>query len=600
MTSEFRPREFSRENAHAQREMTCCGSRPRLRESRGGNGPAASAQNGKVLPLRKMRGMAAQRQCRSMDAQARFVVEEHDWAWTRIAQLCVPAVARSTEPKFVEQCSTKQERQWALKNYVQDLEDQGWSLKGPVETIWAGEREQAKVESACSNLNAGVRAAIARILSRVPTAPKMSYQRRESTLRRAAISSEMMTSSDLISAASMLQATEKGGEVGVMQTPKEPHEIAQMQRALDNSPFFAGLDFDQKQELIAGVHLEVHDEGSVVIQQDAVAEGDLDKFYIIKSGRCEVFIGGNKVARLSNGHCFGELALLFSSPRVATCITATPTSLWAIRGPVFRKVMQRTTLGKREQYSGFLQTVPLLAHLSKYEIGVVADALTEVTLEHGEPVVTQGEIGHSLFIVKDGQLSAESDTAKEVFWGPGDHFAEASMLLDVPMPMTIKAVGMACVLQVSRRVFKRIVSQPSSDSQQVREILKKNHIPLDAEIAAKLLEADEEVWADSEEEEDVDTTYYPVILDKVEEALDSSCQDLERINQVLDEVDDEEFDHPAVRATTLASHTAVTQRTAAVATAAAAAAAAATAATAVSGPICILSLGAHRRFRLVP
>ena len=134
----------------------------------------------------------------------------------------------------------------------------------------------------------------------------------------------------------------------------------------------------------------------------------------------------------------------------------------------------------------------------------------------------------------------------------------------------------------------------------MREILKKNHIPLDAEIAAKLLEADEEVWADSEEEEDVDTTYYPVILDKVEEALDSSCQDLERINQVLDEVDDEEFDHPAVRATTLASHTAVTQRTAAVATAAAAAAAAATAATAVSGPICILSLGAHRRFRLVP
>ena len=555
--------------------MACCGSRPQLRESRGGNGASAtSAQNGEALPLRNTRGNAAH-QFRSMDAQSRFVVEQHDWAWTRIAQLCVPAVARSTgespaflewprvtaakltigiaciEPKFVEQCSTKQERQWALENYVQDLEDQGWSLKGPIETIWGGEREQAKVEAACSNLNAGVRAAIERMLSRVPTAPK-KYQRRESTLRRAGISSQMMSSFDFTSANSLSQFSDKRGVTVVTQTQKEPHEIAQVQRALDKCSFFAGLDFDQKQELIAGVHLEVHDEGSVVIQQDATAEGDLDRFYIIKSGRCEVFIDGNKVARLGNGHCFGELALLFSSPRTATCITATPTSLWAIRGPVFRKVMQRTTLRKREEYSGFLRTVPLLAHLSKYEIGVVADALTEMMLEHGEPVVTQGEIGHSLFIVREGQVAAESDT-DGVFWGPGDHFGEASMLLDVPMPTTIKAVGTACLLQVSRRVFKRIVSQPSNDSQQVREILQKSHIAFDAEVAAKLREADEEVWADSEEEVDVDTTYYPVILDKVEEALDSSCQDLERIQQVLDEVDDEEFDHPAVRVTSLAS-----------------------------------------------
>ncbi len=452
-----------------------------------------------------------------------------------------------------------------LENYMEELEAQGWALKGPVETIWGGERDQAKVEATSSNVNAAVQTAIDKILSRVPATPKKSYQRRESTLRRAGISSEVISAAGGAGALqSVVSIDEAGAEMGVVtQTQKAPHEIAQVQRALDKNSFFAGLDSDQKQELIAGVYLQVHQKDSVIIQQNASAEGDLDKFYIIKNGRCDVFIDEQKVASLGNGHCFGELALLFSSPRAATCIAATTTAVWCIRGPVFRKVMQRTALQKREQYNGFLRSIPLLGHLPDYEIGVVSDALHEVLLEDGQSVVTAGEIGHSLFIVKEGQLGAQNDSGEELFWGPGDHFGEASMLLDVPMPMTIKALGVASILEVSRRVFKRIVSQPSNESKEVRDILQKSHIVLDGEVAAKLREADEEVWADSEDEEEPDTTFYPVILDKVEEALDSSCQDLDRINAVLDEVDDEEYDHPAVRATTL--HIAVVHRIAAAA-----------------------------------
>lgn len=245
---------------------------------------------------------------------------------------------------------------------------------------------------------------------------------------------------------------------------------------------------------------------------------------------------------------FGELALLFSSPRAATCKAATTTAVWTIRGPLFRKVMQSTALRKREQYSSFLRTVPLLVHLSDHDIGVVADALHEVILEDGVPAVIKGENGDSLFIVKEGQIGAESD-GSEVFWGPGDHFGEVSMLLDMPQPMTISAMGVASVLKVSRRTFKRIVSQPSAESQQVREVLRQNHIALDDATAAKLKTANDSVWEDSEDEGDeTDNTVYPVILDKVENALDSSCMDLDLINGVLDEVDDEEFDHPAVGA----------------------------------------------------
>ena len=245
-----------------------------------------------------------------------------------------------------------------LENYMENLEAQGWALKGPVEAIWGGEREQATVEASSSNLNAAVQIAIEKILSRVPPNPKKSYQRRESTLRRAGISSEVIRAVGGASALQTLVLVDAGGRKRgvVTQTQKAPHEIAQVQRALDKNSFFAGLDFDQKQELIAGVYLEVHQKGSVIIEQNASAEDDLDKFYIIKNGRCEVFIDEQKVASLGNGHCFGEMALLFSSPRAATCTAATTTSVWCIRGPVFRKVMQRTALQKRERCSGISLT----------------------------------------------------------------------------------------------------------------------------------------------------------------------------------------------------------------------------------------------------
>jgi CRP-like cAMP-binding protein len=434
------------------------------------------------------------------------------------------ALMFAAEPKFVEDCSTKQEKQWVLENYITDLETQGWFLKGPIEAIWGGERDQAACEAASDLVNPGIQTIVETILTRVPPTPKKSYQRRESTLRRAGISSEVISAAGGALGLQSMSIDEGSEQQQVVkQSQKAPHEIAQVQRALDKNSFFSGLDTDQKQELIAGVYLEVHEKGSTLIQQDASAEGDLDKFYIIKNGRCEVFIDGNKVASLGNGHCFGELALLFSSARAATCTAATTTAVWTIRGPVFRKVMQSTALRKREQYSGFLKSVPLLAHLKEYEIGVVADALHEIVLEDGAEAVGKGDIGHSLFIVKEGQIGGQNDKGEDVFWGPGDHFGEASMLLDMPQPMTINALGYASLLEISRRTFKRLVAQASNDSQEVRKILQQNHITLDEETAAKLRAADEAVWADSEDEEEVHQ-FFPVILDKVEEALDSSCQ----------------------------------------------------------------------------
>ena len=58
--------------------------------------------------------------------------------------------------------------------------------------------------------------------------------------------------------------------------------------------------------------------------QECITQGDTNanNFYIVKSGLFEVFVDGKKMARLTTGTIFGELALIFGSARSATVTAA--------------------------------------------------------------------------------------------------------------------------------------------------------------------------------------------------------------------------------------------------------------------------------------
>ncbi len=92
----------------------------------------------------------------------------------------------------------------------------------------------------------------------------------------------------------------------------------------------------------------VSDEVSVVAGRVLCEEGAIGhEFYLILEGQAAVRKGGRKVATLSPGQYFGEMALLDRGPRSATVVAETP--------------MRLLVIGQRE-FSALLDEVPMLAH----------------------------------------------------------------------------------------------------------------------------------------------------------------------------------------------------------------------------------------------
>ncbi|XP_037093687.1 cAMP-dependent protein kinase type I regulatory subunit-like, partial [Pollicipes pollicipes] len=72
--------------------------------------------------------------------------------------------------------------------------------------------------------------------------------------------------------------------------------------------------------------------GETTIQQGD--EGD--NFYVIDSGEVEVYVDSELVTTISEGGSFGELALIYGTPRAATVRARTDVKLWAIDRDTYR------------------------------------------------------------------------------------------------------------------------------------------------------------------------------------------------------------------------------------------------------------------------
>mmetsp|Transcript_36740 Transcript_36740/g.59358 ORF Transcript_36740/g.59358 Transcript_36740/m.59358 type:complete len:402 (+) Transcript_36740:90-1295(+) len=256
--------------------------------------------------------------------------------------------------------------------------------------------------------------------------------------------------------------------------PKNLEEKRRLIEVISHNILFAGLDQQQK-GIILDAMFEVNKEpGEVIIRQGD--EGD--NFYVVDTGECEVYVaknGGEAMLMMTcgPGQSFGELALMYNSPRAATVKARTPTRLWAVDRITFKFILMDTTIKQRTLYDGFLEKIPLLANLSRYERLQVADALVHKSFKQNEAIIREGEPGDCFYIIEQGEVVCKQTPSPgnpQVEVGRlrmGDYFGEIALLTNRPRAATVIAVTDVNCLTLTRNTFIRLLGP-------LQDILKRN------------------------------------------------------------------------------------------------------------------------------
>ncbi|XP_074599806.1 protein kinase, cAMP-dependent, regulatory subunit type 1 [Brevipalpus obovatus] len=251
--------------------------------------------------------------------------------------------------------------------------------------------------------------------------------------------------------------------------PKDYKTMAALSKAIEKNVLFKHLDETERSDIFDAMFPVVHQKDEVIIKQGD--EGD--NFYIIDEGEVEIFVNGNLVVTIGEGGSFGELALIYGTPRAATVKAKTDCKLWAIDRDTYRRILMGSTIRKRKLYEEFLNKVSLFESLDKWEKLTVADALIPIQYTADEIIVEQGRPGDDFYIIEDGtaivyQRRNEDDPQTEVSrLGPGDYFGEIALILDRPRAATVVAKGSLKCVKLDRATFERLLG-PCSD------ILKRN------------------------------------------------------------------------------------------------------------------------------
>lgn len=260
---------------------------------------------------------------------------------------------------------------------------------------------------------------------------------------------------------------------------KDDETKDRINKAISSNLLFRNLDEEQKKQIVdAMFEKKVPKNVSIIRQGD---EGDY--FYVISSGRFHVIKDNEFVVELGPGETFGELALMYGSPRMATVRAIEDAVCWAVDRQTFRSIVIDLAFRKRKIYEGFLRSVPLLQTLHDQEIYRICDALQSTIFKKDDVIVRQGDVGHEFYIIEEGEAkvtmkgSSVDASGQEVLVttiGKGGYFGELALLKDAPRAATVAAVTpLVKCLTLNKADFIRLLGPLMPIMQRNREHYRK-------------------------------------------------------------------------------------------------------------------------------
>ncbi|CAI8503498.1 unnamed protein product [Hanseniaspora opuntiae] len=234
------------------------------------------------------------------------------------------------------------------------------------------------------------------------------------------------------------------------------HESESLVKCLDSNFLFKNLDANSKNLIINNLKYDEYPANTdIIVENDE--EGEY--FYIIEQGEVEFYKNGMKLGEAGRGATFGELALMYNSPRQATVRSKTPCKMYLLDRITFKRILLNNSYSQRSMFERFLKNLPILKNLSDSERNKLIDVLKSKTVAKGQIIIRQGEVGENFYIIEQGDCVVIKDGEEVNVLHKNDYFGELSLLEDSPRAATVKVISEnGCkVVYLGKSEFKRLL-----------------------------------------------------------------------------------------------------------------------------------------------
>lgn len=267
---------------------------------------------------------------------------------------------------------------------------------------------------------------------------------------------------------------------------KSAQTASMLMKVVMESVLFANIDEAQRQTIVDSMWLRPVAADEVIIQQGDIGE----HWYVIDSGTFDIWVapktGGPpaKVSTKERGAGVGELALLYNAPRAATIRANRPGGVWVLDRFTYRTILTQAAEEKRARYDAFLKHVKEFDVLIASERTKLAEALDEISFEPGTPIVTEGEMGDTFYIILSGTVVVSKEKEGElVRLKEGAYFGERSLIKNEPRAATCTALDKVVCVYLKSDAFKGLLGNMDDIFRSRQEVY--NAMLADAAKAAK-------------------------------------------------------------------------------------------------------------------
>jgi len=239
---------------------------------------------------------------------------------------------------------------------------------------------------------------------------------------------------------------------------KSDKEKTFLEFALKDNFIFTDLSEEERSSFIDAMQKEECEKGTTIIQQ-----GDNgDFFYIVETGKVVFLDGETNVGSCGAAGSFGELALLYNSPRAVSCVATSAVRAWKVDQKTFRHLLAHHAHNHQKDLKELVRNISVFRDLDDSTISRFIGAMTHVHWNKGDRIVQKGDAGSVFYIVQEGSVNVHDiglgdSKFEDLKMGPGDWFGERALLTGEPRAANVTALTEVTTLAMDRDTFEEAI-----------------------------------------------------------------------------------------------------------------------------------------------